>query len=170
MNFADYLMLAVLLVSLILGFFRGFLREAVSLIGWLGGLWLAWHFAYRIEPFLGGLIGKPPVNVWVARGIVLIAVLVVTWIVGSILSYFVHQSGVSLMLDRLLGIIFGVIRGAVLVSIVVMLGQLVQLERAEWWSKSKLMPFAVEFTGWIKGFADSAVSELKQRSGTAAEA
>lgn len=170
MNFADYLMLAVLSVSLILGFFRGFLREAVSLIGWLGGLWLAWHFAYRIEPYLGGLIGRPPANIWVARGIVLLAVLIVAWIIGSVLSYFVHQSGVSLMLDRLLGIIFGAIRGVVLISIVVMLGQLVQLERTEWWSKSRLMPFATELSGWIKGFADSAVSELKQRSGTTAEA
>src|SRR5689334_20063355 len=99
MNFADYLMLAVLLISLVLGFFRGFLREAVSLIAWLGGLWLAWHFAHRIEPLLGGLVARPPVSTWVARDIILVGVLIVGWLLGSILSYFVHQSGVSLMLD-----------------------------------------------------------------------
>lgn len=170
MNFADYLMLAVLVISLLFGFFRGFLREAVSLIAWLGGLWLAWHFADRLEPHLGGLLAHPPASVWAARALILFGVLMVGWIVGSILSYFVHQSGVSLMLDRMLGTIFGFMRGAVLISIAVMLGQLVQIDRAPWWTKSKLMPTAVEVSGWIKGFAETAASEMKERSQAAAEA
>lgn len=170
MNFADYLMLAVLLISLVLGFFRGFLREAVSLIAWLGGLWLAWHFAYRVEPYLGGLVAHPPASTWVARGIVLLTVLIAGWLVGSVLSYFVHQSGVSLMLDRLLGIVFGLIRGAVLISVAIMLAQLVQLDRTTWWMRSRCMPVAVELSGWIKGFAETAVSEIKERSKAAAEA
>ena len=170
MNFADYLILGVLLISLVLGFFRGFLREAVSLIAWLGGLWLAWHFAYRLEPYLGGLIAQPPLSTWVARAIILLAVLIVGWIIGGILAYFIHQSGVSLMLDRGLGVIFGVIRGAVLIAIAVMLAQLVELERTQWWSRSRLLPYSVELSGWIKSFAETAVSELKQRSGGTAEA
>lgn len=170
MNFADYLMLAVLLISLVLGFFRGFLREAVSLIAWLGGLWLAWHFAYRVEPFLGGLVANPPVSTWVARGIVLLTVLILGWVLGGILSYFVHQSGVSLMLDRLLGMVFGLIRGAVLISIAIILAQLVQLDRTQWWMRSRCMPVAVELSSWIKSFAETAVSEIKERSKATAEA
>lgn len=170
MNFADYLILGVLLISLVLGFFRGFLREAVSLIAWLGGLWLAWHFAHLVEPYLGGLIDRPPLSTWVARAIILLAVLIAGWIIGGILAYFVHQSGVSLMLDRVLGVVFGLIRGAVLIAIVVMLAQLVQLERTQWWSHSRLLPCAVELSDWIKGFAETAVAEFKQRSHGTAEA
>lgn len=170
MNFADYLILAVLLISLIVGFFRGFLREAISLLAWLCGLWLAWHFAYKVEPYLAGLIADPPLSTWVARAVILLSVLLLGWIVGGILAYFVHQSGVSLMLDRSLGIAFGIIRGAVLIAIVVMLAHLVQMDRAEWWSRSRFLPYAVELSEWIKGFAETAVSELKQRSGATAEA
>lgn len=171
MNFIDYLILAVLLISLFLGFFRGFLGEAISLISWLGGLWLAWHYAYLIEPHLGGLIAEPPLNTWAARTIMLVAVLIAGWLIGGVVTYFAHQSGISLMLDRLLGMLFGVIRGMVLVSIMVMLGVQVQLERTEWWQESRFMPLAVEVSGWVKGFADSAVSERRRtQSETAAEA
>lgn len=170
MNVADYLMLAVLVISLVFGFFRGFLRESVSLIAWLGGLWLAWHFAHRVEPHLGGLVEHPPASLWVARALILFAVLIIGWIVGSILSYFIHQSGVSLMLDRLLGTIFGLIRGVVLVSIAVILAQLIQLDSTPWWKKSRLMPAAVEVSGWIRTFAETAMSQMKEQSRAAAEA
>ncbi len=171
MNFIDYLILIVLLVSLFLGFFRGFLGEAIGLISWLGGLWLAWHYAYLLEPHLGGLVAEPPLNTWAARTILLLAALVTGWLVAGIATYLAHQSGISLMLDRLLGVLFGLIRGVVVVSIAVMLGKQVQLERTEWWQGSHFMPIAVEVAGWIKGFADSAVSEQRAvQSDTTAEA
>lgn len=172
MNFIDYLILAVLLVSLLLGFFRGFLREAIGLLSWLGGLWLAWHYAYLLEPHLGGLIAKQPYSTWAARAILLLSVLVVGWIIGGIVSYFVHQSGISLMLDRMIGMLFGFIRGVVLVSIAIMLGEQLELQRTDWWLRSRLMPTASEVAVFIKQFAESAVAEVNQkRSGKpAAEA
>jgi membrane protein required for colicin V production len=168
MNLFDYLILAVLLLSLLLGYFRGFLGEAISLISWLGGLWLAWRYAYLIEPHLGGLIAEPPLNTWAARTILFLAVLVAGWLVGGVVTYLAHQSGISLMLDRLLGMLFGIIRGMVLVAVIVMLGELVQLDSAKWWRESRFMPIAVEVSGWIKGFADSAVSERRHRQSEAA--
>lgn len=171
MNFIDYLILAILLLSLFLGYFRGFLGEAISLISWLGGLWLAWHYAHLVEPHLGGLIAEPPLSTWAARAMLLLAVLVTGWIISGIVSYFATQSGISLMLDRLLGILFGTIRGMVLVAIIVMLGKQVRLDRTDWWQDSRFMPIAAEVSGWVKGFADSAVSERRHaQSETAAEA
>jgi membrane protein required for colicin V production len=162
MNFIDYLILIVLLVSLLLGFFRGFLSEAIGLISWLGGLWLAWHYAYLLEPHLGGLLSEPPFATWAARLLILLAVLVLGWLIAGIASYFAHQSGISLMLDRLLGVVFGLIRGMVLIAIVVMLGKQVQLDRTDWWRASRFMPPASEVSDWVKGFADSAVKVREQ--------
>lgn len=171
MNLIDYLILIVLLVSVFLGFFRGFVAEAISLISWLGGLWLAWHYAYLVEPHLGGLLADPPFNTWAARTILLVAVLVTGWLVIGVVTYFAHQSGISLMLDRLLGVLFGFIRGVVLISITVMLARQLQLERTDWWQHSRFMPMAAEVSSWVKGFADSAVSERRHvQSRTAAEA
>jgi len=155
MNFIDYLILITLLVSVILGFFRGFLREAIGLLSWLGGLWLAWHFAYELEPLLGGRLASPPFNIWAARGILLVGCLIIGWLIGNIVSYFMTQSGISLMLDRLIGVVFGFIRGAVLVAIAVLLAREVDLQQSSWWRGSYLLPMASEVSSWVKSFADS---------------
>jgi membrane protein required for colicin V production len=169
MNFIDYLILGIVLLSLFVGYFRGFLGEAISLISWLGGLWLAWHYAHLIEPHLGGLIAKPPLSTWAARALMLLAVLVIGWIISGIVAYFANQSGISLMLDRLLGMLFGAIRGMVLVAVFVMLAKQVQLDRTSWWQDSRFMPIASEVSDWVKGFADSAVSERRHTQSTTAE-
>ena len=41
---------------MLFGAIRGFLRESVALLGWLVGLWLAWRYAGRVEPYLGGAL------------------------------------------------------------------------------------------------------------------
>jgi len=166
MNFADYLILITLLISVALGFFRGFLREAIGLLSWLGGLWLAWHYAYALEPYLGGELAKSPYNVWAARGILLLGILVVGWLIGNLVSYFMSQSGLSLMLDRLIGVLFGFIRGVVLVAVAVLLAREVDLQESSWWRNSYLLPKATEVSTWVKGFAESGARESKhERAG-----
>ncbi|RPH54562.1 MAG: CvpA family protein, partial [Lysobacterales bacterium] len=77
MNGADYLILGVLFASLVLGVIRGFVREAIGVLAWLGGVWLAWRYAPWLEPQLGGMIGDPPVSTWAARTLIVIGVLIV---------------------------------------------------------------------------------------------
>ncbi len=90
-----------------LGFIRGFVREAIGVIAWLGGLWLAWRYAHMVEPLLAGRVGDPPVSTWAARTLIVLAVLIVGWIVAGLLSYMLRHSGLSIMLDRLLGLVTG---------------------------------------------------------------
>jgi membrane protein required for colicin V production len=164
MNGADYLILAVLLLSVLLGMIRGFVREAIALLGWLGGLWLAWRYAPLLEPYLGGMIGQPPVSTWVARGLIVMAALIAGWLLAGVLTYFLQHSGLSLMVDRLLGMFFGVVRGAVVVAVFVLLGQFVELNKVEWWRKSQLLPYAAELAGWIQTFAETGARELEKQS------
>jgi membrane protein required for colicin V production len=153
MNAADYAIIAALAISLVFGLVRGFMREAIALLAWLGGLWLAWRYADAVKPFLGGMLTDEPQRTWVARALILATVALVGWLVAEVLSYFVQQSGLSVMVDRLLGTLFGFIRGVVLVSLLAMLGALVRLDEVHWWKKSALIPYAVEVSHWISGFA-----------------
>lgn len=164
MNGADYIILGVLLVSMLLGLARGFVRESIALLAWLGGIWLAWRYAPLLQPQLESIPGGELAQAWAARGIILITVLMVGWLVATILAYMLRHSGLSLAIDRLLGMLFGVLRGAVVIALVVLLAQYLQLEQTRWWERSKLLPYATTSAGWIQGFAETGMQMLRQAS------
>lgn len=164
MNGADYLILGVLFLAMLLGFIRGFVREAIGVIAWLGGLWLAWRYAYVVEPLLAGRVGDPPVSTWAARTLIVLAVLIIGWMVAGLLGYMLRHSGLSIMVDRLLGLVTGFVRGAVVVAVFVLLGQFVQLTQTSWWKGSRLIPYASEGAGWLQSFAETGMSVLDKQA------
>lgn len=164
MNGADYAMLGVLAVSMLLGMYRGFVRESVALLAWLGGLWLAWRYAPLVEPFLGGALAEQPVRTWAARTLIVIGVVLVGWLVASVLAYLLRHSGLSLAVDRLLGMLFGVLRGAVVIAALVLLAQFARLDETKWWKRSVLMPYASECASWIQAFAETGMRMLEERA------
>ena len=140
MNAADYLIIAAIIISAGIGALRGFLREAVALGAWLVALFLAWHFSDLIAPHLGGLLAGTEVRPWAARVIIVALVLLLGTAVGATLSHFVRLSIFS-GTDRLLGLLFGLLRGLVLLGVFVILGQLLRLEGEHWWRSSTLIPY-----------------------------
>ena len=155
MTTVDYLLTGAILLSMLFGSVRGFLRESVALLGWLVGLWLAWRYATLVEPYLGGALAGTSLQVWVARMIVLLAVVMAGWLLGSLLSYIVQRSGLTLGVDRLLGAIFGLVRGAVIVGFAVMLGQAADLDSEPWWRASRLVPLGEEMAGVLSGYVET---------------
>jgi membrane protein required for colicin V production len=140
MNTVDVLLIAVVIISIVIGAFRGFLREAVSLATWIVALILAWQFGSILAPHLGAWLGRyPAALIWVARGIVFIAVLLIGAMIGGLLEHFVRLSIFS-GLDRLLGMLFGALRGIVAVGLLVILGQLARMDAEDWWRGSLLIP------------------------------
>ena len=140
MNAADYLIIATIIVSAGIGVLRGFLREAVALGAWLIALFVAWHFSDLIAPQLGGLLAGSEVRPWAARVIIVTLVLLLGAAVGATLGHFVRLSIFS-GTDRLLGLLFGLLRGMVLLGVFVILGQLLRLEGERWWRGSTLIPY-----------------------------
>jgi membrane protein required for colicin V production len=151
----DYIVVAAVVLSVLFGAVRGFLRESVALLGWLVGLWLAWRYAYVVEPFLGGALTDTELQSWLARILVLMAVVIASWMLGAMLSWLVQRSGLTLGVDRMLGGLFGLVRGAVIVGFAVMLGQAAELQDEPWWRESKLMPVAVEMASVLRGYVET---------------
>lgn len=160
----DYILVAAVLLSVLFGVVRGFLRESVALLGWLVGLWLAWRYAHLLVPFLGGALAGTDLQTWVARAIVLIAVVIASWILGSMLSWLVQRSGLTLGMDRLLGGVFGLVRGVVIVGFGVMLGRAAELESESWWRKSMLMPVGEEMAGVLRGYVETGREYVRDSS------
>src|SRR5258708_15645211 len=123
MTAADVLILLVLLGSTIIGFLRGFVREAVSLVFWVVAIWAAWKFGPVVEPHLGGLLADPSVAPWMGRLVLLVLVLLVGWVIGMLLGYFTRRLGLR-PLDRAIVLLFGIVRGMVLVGLLVIHAEL----------------------------------------------
>ncbi|MGO9515115.1 MAG: CvpA family protein [Steroidobacteraceae bacterium] len=149
MTGADVLLFLVLLGSTLIGLLRGFVREAASLAFWIVAIWAAWKFGPVVEPHLGGLMADPKVAPWVGRLVVLLIVLLIGGLVGMLLSYFTRSVGLG-PLDRLVGLLFGVVRGMVLMGLMIIGGELLHLNQEEWWSRSKLVPYGETVGDWLR--------------------
>ncbi len=141
MNWADYSIIVLLGFSCIVGFMRGLLREMISLITWLLAATLAWRMGVMLEPHLGGAMDNPLVRPWAARGIIFVGVLLVGTAAGAIISHFVRLSIFS-GADRMLGALFGALRGLVLLGVVAILSHTVKLDGEAWYRQSMLLPYA----------------------------
>jgi membrane protein required for colicin V production len=146
---ADVFIALVLLGSTIIGLLRGFVREAASLVFWILAIWAAWKFGPIVEPHLGGLLANPGVAPWVGRLVVLVLVLLVGWVVGMLAGYFTRSMGLGVM-DRVIGLLFGVVRGMVLVGLIVIGGELLHLNNEPWWNRSKLIPYGETVGDWLR--------------------
>ena len=149
MTGADVLIILVVLGSTLIGLLRGFVREAVSLVFWIAAIWAAWKFGPLVEPHLGGLLADPSVAPWVGRLCVLVLVLLLGWLVGMLLSYFTRSLGLGGM-DRVIGLMFGILRGMVLVGLLIIGGELLNLNHEDWWGRSKLVPYGETVGDWLR--------------------
>jgi membrane protein required for colicin V production len=149
MNVADYLIITAIIISAAVGCLRGFLREAVALGAWLIALFVAWHFSDVIAPHLGGLLAGSEVRPWAARIIILVLVLLLGTAIGAVLAHFVRLS-IFAGTDRLLGLLFGLLRGLVMLGVFVILGQLLRLEGERWWRGSTLLPYGESIANGVR--------------------
>ncbi|HEV7443794.1 MAG TPA: CvpA family protein, partial [Steroidobacteraceae bacterium] len=77
---------------------------------------------------------------WAARVIIVLLILLLGAAIGAMLDHFVRLSIFSGM-DRFLGMVFGLLRGVVLLGVFVILGQLLRLDGERWWARSLLVPY-----------------------------
>lgn len=144
----DYVILALLGISGLLGLLRGFVREIFSLMTWIAAAWLAIHFSAHFAPYLEPFVEPGPLRKAAAFCIVLFAVLVIGAIVGSLIAKLLSSAGLS-GTDRLVGLVFGTMRGALLVALLAAVAERTQAPQAVWWKQSALMPTFQPLASWI---------------------
>ena len=144
MIWIDYAILAIVGISGVISLMRGFVREALSLAGWIAAFWIAIAYSGRGAAFLDGYVTEHSRRVAIAFVVLLVVVLVAAGIVLRMAGVVVQKTGMS-GTDRSLGIVFGVLRGIVITGLLVLLAGLTALPGAPWWSQSLLLPNFVDF-------------------------
>ena len=106
MNWADYVILAVLFLSVLIGLARGLISEVLSLVIWVAAFWLAWLFGPVVATYLEGSVSLPTARAAIGYGLCFITVLLVGAVFRFIISRLVSSTGLGGM-DRLFGMLFG---------------------------------------------------------------
>ncbi len=154
----DYILLAAFAVSVVIGFFRGFMREALSLLSWGLALWLAWRFSGLLDPALAA-VSSPALKLWLGRIIVFVGTLLAGSLLGHLLVLLVRKSGLT-GTDRALGMTFGAARGLLIVGALVIVFQMLEMDREAWWEDSVLVPRTAELTRSIRDYMDAGLDRL----------
>lgn len=150
MNWADWTLLAVIALSSLLGVKRGFVREALSLLGW----GLAFFVAMTFHPVLAAEFTDTVESISLRFLLAFALLFVGTLLAASLLSYFivtlVRVTGLG-GTDRLLGALFGFARGLIVIMlIVIFLPQLMPVDQESWWQGSVLIPHFLSMEDWCR--------------------
>lgn len=148
MIWIDYAIIGLILISSIIGLFRGFIREAFSLVLWGTAFWVGLTFSREFSGLLEGIISYPSARIATAFAILFFITLILGALISYLLSELVKKTGLTGS-DRFAGMIFGITRGLIVVSIIIMLAGLTPLPEDSWWKESTLIPPFQSLAIWL---------------------
>ncbi|MEH6588234.1 MAG: CvpA family protein [Halioglobus sp.] len=156
----DWGIIVVLSLSTLLSLWRGFVREALSLLGWVAAFLVAHLFVDEFALQLSAVIANVTGRYIAAYAILFVSTLVVFTLVVKVATSLVRAAGLS-VLDRVLGTIFGFARGVILILVAVyVIKQLVSPQDQQWLHESVLMPHLNMLADWVQTvFANSVPGE-----------
>ena len=157
MNELDWTFVAVAGASILLGLLRGFMREVISLAGWIAGIWLAFRFAVPVSDALPVAPDWPVARTAAVALLVVVACVFAAALVGWLVRELVKAAKLS-SADRTLGGVFGLARGLLIIGLAVFLVRDTALYREPMWRESLVLPpieAALAFA--LRQFPDAAV-------------
>ncbi|CRI67744.1 Colicin V production protein homolog [Thiocapsa sp. KS1] len=156
MNWVDYAILGVILLSALVGVGRGLIREVLSLGVWIAAILVAWLFHREVAELLVPYLSQPSVRLAAAFIGLILGTLVLGAILGALLSALIESTGLSAV-DRVLGLVFGAARGVVIVAMAVYLAALTPMPEDSWWQESRLIGQFQTVAGWLIGLVPEEV-------------
>ncbi len=174
----------VLIISAGVSFFRGFIREVLTVFGVIGGALAALMFGPSLKPLMSGWFGieegKEPEKLFdlipmnLAADIAsYVSIFLLVFILLQLASHFLSGAVRALGLgpvDRTLGVFFGVARGVLLLGILYLPFNLILPDdnKKEWFESSKTMFFVQNISEWMAGFLPQE-KDAKEKAQTAVD-
>ena len=160
MNLIDVLFVLVVALSLLIGVWRGLLRELLSLLSWLAAAYLAWRFHGLLMEPLAGVIASAGARQAAAVLILFVLAVIVLALVSHLLVGLLKNSPLR-GTDRMLGAVFGTARGLVLVAAAVLLVEATPLRKSLWWQDSVLVPQARVSAQWLRSAVEWGLGQFQ---------
>jgi membrane protein required for colicin V production len=149
MAIIDILIALTLVVSIVIGFMRGLVKESISIASLLIAIWAALYFGPAVGDVSKSWLSSSEMQVWFGRILVFAIILSIGGLLGWSISKLIRLSVLG-NLDRFLGSIFGAVRGLLLTALLVIAGQFSGFDNDDWWQKSQLVPHFEAVADWVK--------------------
>lgn len=146
----DILVVIIVVISGLLALARGFLRELLSLLAWIGAIFVTIYSINAVSPLFSSFIGDKKIADIVAGICIFIVSLLIFSLIAVILSSFVKGSKLG-PVDRSLGFLFGLLRGGLIVCIFYFMGSVIipAKDQPKWVVDAKTQPFLAKGAQWI---------------------
>jgi membrane protein required for colicin V production len=157
-DYADWVLIGLIVVSTLVGLLRGFIKEVFALAVWVAAFVIAFYFSGQVASLLEGHVELPSGRTAIAFSGLFLIVLVIggllTWLIGKL----VESTGLS-GTDRLMGGVFGALRGLMLVVALVVVAGFTPIPEDPWWKESRVIQSVLPLADWAAGFLPESVFE-----------
>jgi len=153
----DYAFIAVIVISTLFSLLRGFVKEAISLGTWIVAMWVSTTFASNLSNFMPESIENPAFRMGLAFVALFVATLILGVMVNMLLNQVVSKTGLS-GVDRALGMVFGLARGVLIVTVVVILVSLTSAQEQDFWKDSQLVERFQALASWLQVYLPDNIS------------
>lgn len=145
----DYCIAGIIGLSAVIGLLRGLIREVFSLCAWIAAVWIGLRFSRDFSVYLDTLIPLPSARMATSFGALFFASLILASLIAFVLHKLVQSTGLT-GTDRLAGMVFGIGRGIVVISVLVLLAGITPLPADPWWKQSALIPPFQSLALWLR--------------------
>jgi membrane protein required for colicin V production len=135
----DYVVIGIIAISLAIGLWRGVIGEMIAIVAWVAAVMGALEFGTATGQSVFAGVADPAVRALAGCTLVFVAILVAMSVIRLIVRQMVKALGLSLS-DRMLGMLFGLARGVLVVLVLVAAGGMTSAPQQPWWRQASLAP------------------------------
>ena len=139
LSILDFTLVVTLAISTVVGFFRGFVSEILSLLVWVMAFWATFSFDNNLSVYFLSSIESEVSRVWLSRLLILVMVLLIGGIANKLLSKIVSWKFSG---NLFFGTLFGFFRGLVLITIIILILEDTRFYSEPWVQDAMFLEYA----------------------------
>ncbi len=155
----DYIILGTIAISVGVGLLRGFIKEVFALLIWVAAFLIAYNFTSNVAGWLEGAVSLPSARMAIGFTGLFVTTLLIGGLISYLLTQMVEKTGLS-GTDRLVGGLFGLVRGLALVVALIIMAEFTPLPGDPWWQESPLIQRFVPLADWATSLMPESIRDL----------
>ncbi len=162
-NVLDLVIIIIIIASSLMGLLRGFVKEALSVGAWIISTWVAVGFGDELSATVSGYVDSQILVLVISYGGLFFGTLIFSSIINFLIANVVKMTGFTFT-DRMMGVLFGFLRGVLFIAIIALAAKILSFDDASWWSSSEYIGYFTPIADWMGQFVPDnfdAVKDIK---------